>query len=148
MEIIEVEDAHTLFRQYDDPDNFYDGVIRDSLEHDINSIYINLVLDYSEKSFDVGYEEEWEELLIHAYNTRIFFINYMKTFDPWEKRTEDEKIEQYNKHLESYNLYYESLCSILDNYINYEDYTFDLSSIWNQEDYESFCKNSENQNNF
>ena len=42
LEIIEVEDRHTLFRQYDDPDNFYDQVIRDSLEHDINSIYINL----------------------------------------------------------------------------------------------------------
>lgn len=148
LEIIEVEDRHTLFRQYDDPDNFYDQVIRDSLEHDINSIYINLVLDYSEKSVDVGYEGEWEELIIHAYNTRIFFINYMQSFDPWEERTEDDKIEQYNKHLDSYNLYFESLCSILDNYIYYEDYTFDLSSIWNQENYESFCKNSENQNNF
>lgn len=147
IEINAIEDEHTLFRQYDDPNNFYDGVIRDSLEHDLNSIYMDLLLDYSKNASNVGYEEQWEELLIHAYNTHMYFENYMASFDPWEMRTEDEKNEQYNKHVESYILYYQSLCSLLDTYINLEDYTFDLSLVWYQEDYENYCNYYENQNN-
>ena len=108
---------------------------------------MDLLLDYSRNASNVGYEEQWKELLIHAYNTHLYFENYMATFDSWEMRTEDEKIEQYNKHVESYTLYYQSLCSLLDTYIYLEDYTFDLSLVWYQEDYEYFCKYYENQNN-
>ena len=137
-EIFEIDDQHLIFKEYADLENFYDFALRDSFELDVNKSYFKLVEDFTRKPELLKYEQEWQNLIDSAYEVKIYYINYLYSHDPWNSDIYNSEVERGNwvNSLENYN---KELCNLLKIYINNEGYSFNLSKVWSEEQFNNFC---------
>lgn len=137
-EIFEIDDQHLIFKEYADLENFYDFALRDNFELDVNKSYFKLVEDFTRKPELLKYEQEWQNLIDSAYEVKIYYINYLYSHDPWNSDIYNSEVERGNwvNSLENYN---KELCNLLKIYINNEGYSFNLSKVWSEEQFNNFC---------
>ena len=137
FESIALNDEMLLLKEFYEVGDFYDESNIDIIMHKNESLYINLLNDYLKKEELLEYSDEWNNLLITASNIRVYYGNYLISV-----KIDDlnEQQIQYRKWKESYEEYADALCYLLDVYILYEGWDFRSSSVWEETDYESICK--------
>lgn len=137
FESISLNDEMLLLKDSYEVGDFYDESNLDIIMHKNESIYINLLNDYLKKEELSEYSNEWNNLLITAYNVRTYYVNYLISV---QRDDLNEQQIRYNIWKDSFEDYAGALCSLLDVYILYEGWDFTSSSVWEDADYENICK--------
>lgn len=135
-ESITLNEEVIVIKEFYEVGNFYDEARIDIIKHKNESLYINLLNDYLNKEELQKYSDEWNNLLITAFNIRTYYGNYLIAVQTDDLNSQQIQYENWQNSFKDYS---ESLCLLLDVYIFYEGWDF-ISSVWDEADYEIICK--------